>query len=48
MMQNQYAVDNLTMGRQVFGTRMVYRETFCKSNGVFFSTFSAGVESMEF
>ena len=30
-----------TMGRQVFGTRMVYRETFCKSNSVFTSTLSA-------
>ena len=36
------------MGRQVFGTRMVYRETFfCKSNGVFFSTWSARVKSMD-
>ena len=34
-------------GRQAFGTHMVYRETFCKSNGVFFSTLSAGIESME-
>ena len=37
-----------TMGRQVFGTRMENRETFLKSNGVFFSTLSAGIESMEF
>ena len=37
-----------TTGRQVFGTRMVYRATFfCKSNGVFFSTLSAIVKSME-
>ena len=36
-------------GRQAFGTHMVHRETFfCKSNGVFLSTLSARVESMEF
>ena len=35
-------------GRQAFGTRMLYRETFfCKSSRVFYSTLSAGIESME-
>ena len=34
------------MGRQVFGTHMVHRETFfCKSNSVFFSTLPERVES---
>ena len=33
------------MGRQAFGTHIVYRETFCKSNGVFFSISSASVGS---
>ena len=36
------------MGRQAFETRMVFREMFfCKSSPVFFSTLSAGIESME-
>ena len=35
-------------GRQAFGTHMVYRETFCQSSCVLFSTLSAGIESMEF
>ena len=36
------------MGRQVFGTRLVYRETFRHSSCVLYSTLSAGIESMEF
>ena len=36
------------MGRQAFGTRMVYRERFCTSRCVIISTLSAGIESMEF
>ena len=35
-----------TMYRQVFGTHMFFQETFCKSSRVFFSTFSAGIESL--
>ena len=33
-------------GRQVFGIHVVCRETFCKSNSVFFSTLSARVQSL--
>ena len=34
-------------GRQAFGIHKVFREMFCKSSSVFFSTLSAGVESMD-
>ena len=36
------------MGLHVFGTHGISGNVFCKSNGVFISTLSAGVESMEF
>ena len=36
-----------TKGRQAFGTRMVYRELCCKSNGVFFSSLSVRDQPMD-